>query len=80
MSRSSAAAVPSWVIVIGFDDWLATGLQSLLKLNFHSCSFRMASNLISKTDLGMRTVGVFLGSASMGIAYTVTNIQTTNLC
>ena len=49
MSRSSAAAIPYYVAVIGLDDWLAMGLQSLLKSNFHSCSFRVTSNLLSKT-------------------------------
>ena len=58
MSRSSAAAIPYCATVIGFNDWLAMGLQSLLKLNFHSCFFRVTSNL-SKTA----TVGASLTSA-----------------
>ena len=36
-------------ILVGIDDWLTTGLQSLLKLNFHSYFFRVASNLLLET-------------------------------
>ena len=59
MPRSSATAIPYCVTVVGFNDWLAMGLQSLLKLNFHSCSLRVTSNFLSKTA----TVGASMTSA-----------------
>ena len=38
---------------------VSNGTESLLKLNFHSCSFRVISNLLSKTA----TVGDSMTSA-----------------
>ena len=49
MLRSSGSAITSWATEIGFDNWLSMGLQLLLKLNFHSCFFRVVFDFLSKS-------------------------------